>query len=146
MRRLVLLGGGHAHVNGLDDQAERPLAGWSVALNCGAAQLGQHFGVPMAALLGEGQQRDAMEMLGYLFYGGDRTQTSLLYASDADAGNDWFRRCHEAALTLEAIVRLAEGVHERYGFNNFKLKGGSMRANKRSRPSRHCTNVSRPRT
>jgi glucarate dehydratase len=30
--------------------------------------LGQHLGVPVAALLGEGQQRDAVEMLGYLFY------------------------------------------------------------------------------
>ncbi len=36
--------------------------------------LGQHLGVPVAALLGEGQQRDAVEMLGYLFYVGDRTQ------------------------------------------------------------------------
>ena len=34
--------------------------------------LGQHLGVPVAALLGEGQQRDAVEMLGYLFYVGDR--------------------------------------------------------------------------
>ena len=33
--------------------------------------LGQHLGVPVAALLGEGQQRDAVEMLGYLFYVGD---------------------------------------------------------------------------
>ena len=30
--------------------------------------------VPVAALLGEGQQRDAVEMLGYLFYVGDRAQ------------------------------------------------------------------------
>jgi altronate dehydratase len=36
--------------------------------------LGQHLGVPVAALLGEGQQRDAVEMLGYLFFVGDRTQ------------------------------------------------------------------------
>jgi len=28
--------------------------------------LGQHLGVPVAALLGEGQQRDRVEMLGYL--------------------------------------------------------------------------------
>ena len=34
--------------------------------------LGQFLGVPVAALLGEGQQRDAVEMLGYLFYIGDR--------------------------------------------------------------------------
>jgi glucarate dehydratase len=30
--------------------------------------LGQFLNVPVAALLGEGQQRDAVEMLGYLFY------------------------------------------------------------------------------
>ena len=36
--------------------------------------LGQHLGVPVAALLGEGQQRDAVEMLGYLFYVGDQAQ------------------------------------------------------------------------
>lgn len=29
--------------------------------------LGQHLGVPVAALLGEGQQRESVEMLGYLF-------------------------------------------------------------------------------
>ena len=33
------------------------------------------FLVPVAALLGEGQQRDAVKMLGYLFYVGDRTAT-----------------------------------------------------------------------
>ncbi len=32
MRRLVLLGGGHAHVKVLADLAERPLAGWDVHL------------------------------------------------------------------------------------------------------------------
>lgn len=34
--------------------------------------LGQHLDVPVAALLGEGQQRDAVPMLAYLFYVGDR--------------------------------------------------------------------------
>jgi glucarate dehydratase len=90
--------------------------------------LGQHLGVPVAALLGEGQQRDAVEMLGYLFYVGDQTRTDLPYASDPDAGNAWFRLRHEKALTPEAIVRLAEAAHERYGFNDFKLKGGALRA------------------
>ena len=36
--------------------------------------LGQHLDVPVAALLGEGQQRDAVEMLGYLFYVGDKSK------------------------------------------------------------------------
>jgi glucarate dehydratase len=89
--------------------------------------LGQHLEVPVAALLGEGQQRDAVEMLGYLFYVGDRTKTDLPYRSEPDADNDWFRLRHEKALTPEAIVRLAEAARERYGFNDFKLKGGVLR-------------------
>ena len=90
--------------------------------------LGQHLDVPVAALLGEGQQRDAVEMLGYLFYVGDKHKTDLAYASDEGADNDWFRLRHEKALTPEAVVRLAEAAHARYGFNDFKLKGGALRA------------------
>jgi len=90
--------------------------------------LGQHLGVPVAALLGEGQQRDAVEVLGYLFYVGDRALTDLPYASDAEAADDWLRLRHEKALTPAAIVRLAEAAHARYGFNDFKLKGGALRA------------------
>jgi glucarate dehydratase len=86
--------------------------------------LGQHLGVPVAALLGEGQQRDAVEMLGYLFYVGDRRRTNLPYGSEPDADDDWCRLRHEAALTADAIVRLAEAAQARYGFNDFKLKGG----------------------
>ncbi len=89
--------------------------------------LGQHLDLPVAALLGEGQQRDAVEMLGYLFYIGDRTLTDLPYASQADAGDAWSRLRHEKAMSSEAIVRLAEAARERYGFNDFKLKGGVLR-------------------
>ena len=39
--------------------------------------LGQHLNVPVAAL-GEGQQRDAVEMLGYLFFIGDRERPTCL--------------------------------------------------------------------
>jgi len=90
--------------------------------------LGQHLSVPVAALLGEGQQRDEVEMLGYLFYVGDKAKTDLPYASDPDAGDDWLRLRHEKALTPDAVVRLAEAAHARYGFNDFKLKGGALRA------------------
>ncbi len=89
--------------------------------------LGQHRGVPVAALLGEGQQRDAVDMLGYLFYVGDRHKTGLPYTSEPDATDPWCRLRHEAALTPEAIVRLAEAAQQRYGFNDFKLKGGVLR-------------------
>ena len=90
--------------------------------------LGQHLEVPVAALLGEGQQRDAVEMLGYLFFIGDRHKTDLPYDSDPDNADAWSGLRHEAALTPEAIVRLAEAAHARYGFNDFKLKGGALKA------------------
>ncbi|SOD26667.1 D-glucarate dehydratase [Variovorax sp. YR752] len=89
--------------------------------------LGQFLEVPLAALLGEGQQRDAVQMLGYLFYVGDRKKTDLPYETDPNADNDWFRLRHEEAMTPEAIVRLAEATHARYGFTDFKLKGGVLR-------------------
>ncbi|MEO7337046.1 MAG: glucarate dehydratase [Caldimonas sp.] len=89
--------------------------------------LGQHLGAPVAALLGEGQQRDAVEMLGYLFYVGDRSKTDLPYASEPDAADAWSRLRHEHSMTPQAVVRLAEAAYERYGFNDFKLKGGALR-------------------
>ncbi len=96
------------------------------ALECALLDLlGQHLDVPVAALLGEGQQRGAVEMLGYLFFIGDRKKTSLPYRHD-QKGDDWIRLRDEEALTPEAIVRLAEAAYQRYGFNDFKLKGGVL--------------------
>nr|WP_321240209.1 glucarate dehydratase [uncultured Tolumonas sp.] len=89
--------------------------------------LGQFLNVPICALLGDGQQRDAVEMLGYLFFIGDRTKTDLPYLSNKDAACDWYRVRHEEAMTPEAVVRLAEAAYEKYGFNDFKLKGGVLR-------------------
>ncbi len=86
--------------------------------------MGQFMNVPVASLLGEGMQRDAVEILGYLFYVGDRRKTTLNYRSEPKADNAWFALRNEEALTPEAIVRHAEATHERYGFNDFKLKGG----------------------
>jgi len=52
------------------------------ALECALLDLlGQHLGVPMCALLGEGQQRTSVQVLGYLFYIGDRRKTSLRTAT-----------------------------------------------------------------
>jgi glucarate dehydratase len=91
--------------------------------------LGQHLDVPVAALLGSGgQQRDAVRMLGYLFYVGDRTRTDLDYRSEPTATHEWYRLRHEQALTPEAIVALAEAAQDRYGFADFKLKGGVLPA------------------
>jgi glucarate dehydratase len=89
--------------------------------------LGQFLGVPVADLLGEGRQRDRVEVLGYLFYVGDRSRTDLPYRREPQAGNDWFRLRNEKAMDAAAVVRLAEATHELYGFNDFKLKGGVLR-------------------
>ena len=89
--------------------------------------LGQHLGVPVAALLGEGQQRELVDVLGYLFYVGDRKKTGLDYRSATDNTDDWFRLRDEEALTPASIVRQAEAAHARYGFRDFKLKGGVLR-------------------
>src|SRR5438067_3889116 len=85
------------------------------ALECALLDLlGQHLGVPVAALLGEGQQRDRVEMLGYLFFIGDRKKTTLPYRHDQQ-GDDWIRLRDEEALTPDSVVRLAEAAYARYG-------------------------------
>ena len=88
--------------------------------------LGQYLEVPVAALLGDGIQRREVPVLGYLFYVGDRRRTDLPYAAAPDADDDWLRLRHEPALTAEAVVRLAEAAQARYGFADFKLKGGVL--------------------
>jgi glucarate dehydratase len=89
--------------------------------------LGQCLGVPVAALLGEGQQRQNVPALGYLFFIGDRRKTDLPYRGAPAAAEAWDRLRHEAALTPAAIVRLAEAAQAKYGFSDFKLKGGVLR-------------------
>ncbi|MBN3456356.1 enolase C-terminal domain-like protein [Mycolicibacterium sp.] len=93
--------------------------------------LGKHLGVPVAALLGDGRQRDRVQALGYLFFVGDRNRTDLPYLSAADESadaDDWLRIRHDEALSPEAVVRLAEAARARYGFEDFKLKGGVLPA------------------
>ncbi|CAN7328422.1 glucarate dehydratase [Massilia sp. LjRoot122] len=89
--------------------------------------LGKFLDLPVCALLGDGQQRAQVEMLGYLFYIGNRNATDLAYDSDPENGDDWLRLRHEQAMTPEAVVRLAEAAYDRYGFRDFKLKGGVLR-------------------
>ncbi|WP_225642908.1 glucarate dehydratase [Bradyrhizobium australafricanum] len=89
--------------------------------------LGQHLNLPVAALLGEGQQRASVETLGYLFFVGDRKKTSLPYVEGETGKPDWFDLRHQVAMTPEAIVRLAEATQAHYGFADFKLKGGVLR-------------------
>jgi glucarate dehydratase len=87
---------------------------------------GQAQGVPVAELLGDGQQRTHVPVLGYLFYVGDADRTDLPYLREPGGADDWERLRREEAMSPEAIVRLAESAQQRYGFSDFKLKGGVL--------------------
>ena len=100
------------------------------ALECALLDLfGQFLGVPMADLLGEGKQRDEVEILGYLFYVSDKNKAEgapLKYIDESSSPDPWFRLRREEILTPERIVEEAEAVKEKYGVSNFKLKGGVL--------------------
>lgn len=87
---------------------------------------GQELGLPVAELLGEGQQRDAVQMLGYLFYVADSGVTDLPYLREDDADDEWFRVRRQEAMDPAGVVRLAQAAQARYGFKDFKLKGGVL--------------------
>ena len=88
--------------------------------------LGKHLGVPVAELLGDGPQRESVPVLGYLFYVGARGRTDLPYRDGSAEDDAWLRLRDEEALTPEAVVALAEAAEARYGFRDFKLKGGVL--------------------
>ncbi|ACZ78168.1 Glucarate dehydratase [Dickeya parazeae Ech586] len=88
--------------------------------------LGQHLNVPVAELLGPGKQRDEVTVLGYLFYIGDRTKTDLPYLEGEQGKHPWYHLRHQKAMDSASVVRLAEAAADRYGFKDFKLKGGVL--------------------
>lgn len=88
--------------------------------------LGQHMGVPVCQLLGNGQQRTTVPVVACLFYIGDSTWTTLSYPRYA-ARDDWYRARQRVALTPTAIADQADAAADRYGFKHFKLNGGVMR-------------------
>nr|WP_206022414.1 enolase C-terminal domain-like protein [Halomonas bachuensis] len=89
--------------------------------------LGKFLGVPVVELLGDGRQRDSVEVLGYLFFVGDGHATPLTYRrGTAGESHEWYRLRDEEALTPESIVALAVAAQDRYGFKDFKLKGGVL--------------------
>lgn len=100
------------------------------AIECAMLDLlGQHLGVPMCQLLGEGRQRGEVEVLGYLFYVSDKGKVpagEMQYLDESGSPDPWFRLRREEILTPERIVEEAEALHEKYGFRNFKLKGGVL--------------------
>lgn len=67
--------------------------------------LGKALNVPVCELLGPGKQRDAVTVLGYLFYVGDRTKTDLPYLAQSPGNHDWYQLRHQQALTRDAVVR-----------------------------------------
>ncbi len=86
--------------------------------------LGKYLEVPMAALLGDGIQRTSVRFLSYLFYVGDRKRTDMPYVAEEDSDCDWYRLRHEEAMDPDHIVALAQATYKKYGFQDFKLKGG----------------------
>lgn len=92
--------------------------------SCYLDLLGKEFKVPVAALLGNGQQREYVTMLGYLFYVGNKDLTDMPYIDNDDNSDDWGRLRRKEAMTPESIVALAKAAQKRYGFKDFKLKGG----------------------
>ena len=101
------------------------------AIECAMLDLmGQFLGVPMCTLLGEGQQRKEVEMLGYMFYVSDKNKVpagEMQYLDESDSPDPWFRLRRQEMLTPERLVEQAEALNEKYGFHNFKLKGGVLR-------------------
>ena len=87
---------------------------------------GQFVELPVCALLGDGQQHEEITILAYLFYVADKSRTDLPYLDESDSPDRWFSLRRGEAMTPEAIVRQAETVQEKYGFHDFKLKGGVL--------------------
>lgn len=100
------------------------------AIECAMLDLlGQHLGVPMCQLLGEGKQRGEVEALGYLFYVSDKNKVpagQMRYLDESASSDPWFRLRREEILTPARVVEEAQALHEKYGFENFKLKGGVL--------------------
>ena len=88
--------------------------------------LGQFMNLPVAALLGDGMQRDKVLTLGYLFYIADKSKIALPYLDESNSTDRWFKTRRNVALTKEAIVEQAQAAKEKYGFKDFKLKAGVL--------------------
>jgi glucarate dehydratase len=88
--------------------------------------LGQLLDLPVAALLGDGQHRERVRALGYLFFVGDRGKTDLDYRDGSTSDDPWLRIRDAEALDAAGIVAQASAARDRYGFTDFKLKGGVL--------------------
>ncbi|OCF93294.1 glucarate dehydratase [Gilliamella sp. wkB7] len=88
--------------------------------------MGQFLNVPVAELLGGGKQRDEVTVLGYLFYIGDDKKTNLSYDQPIKTGHEWYNVRRRQAMTVQSVLELAEVAKDRYGFKDFKMKGGVL--------------------
>ena len=86
--------------------------------------LGKYLGVSVCDLLSEGKQRDRVKVLGYLFYVSDKNKTDLPYIDEKDSPDPWFQLRRKEMLEHSQIVEQASCLQEKYGFKDFKLKGG----------------------
>lgn len=96
--------------------------------------LGQVLNVPVCELLGPGKQRDAVTVLGYLFYIGDRQKTDLGYLDHTPGDHEWYRLRHQQALSSEAVVRLAEAAQIATVSKTLSSKAACCPASRRSTP------------
>ena len=84
------------------------------AIECAMLDLlGQYLEVPMCQLLGEGKQRDEVEVLGYLFYVSDKGKVpagDMQYIDESGSSDPWFRLRRQEILTPERTVEEAEAI------------------------------------
>jgi glucarate dehydratase len=110
---------------GLQTFDQRVAVHAATAIECALLDLvGQFVDRSVSALLGEERQRERVDVLGYLFFIGDGHRTGLPYRSGREESDPWLRLRNEEALTIPALLRLAEAAQAHYGFHDFKLKGG----------------------
>ncbi|AKL94605.1 glucarate dehydratase GudD [Clostridium aceticum] len=118
-------------LQGLDLKNLKFVVHAETAVECALLDLlGQFMNLPVAALLGDGMQRDKILILGYLFYIADKNKINLPYLDESNSSDRWFRTRRNVALTPEAIVEQAHAAKERYGFKDFKLKAGVLEGEK----------------
>jgi glucarate dehydratase len=83
---------------------------------------GQHYGVPVATLLG-GIVRDRVPYSAYLFYKYEGAGGDLAFGIDPSA-TGWAAARQAAALDPAGVVAQAKAMVAEFGFESIKLKGG----------------------
>lgn len=115
-------------LQGLDLKNLKFVVQAEAAVECAMLDLlGKFLNKPMCALLGDGQQRNEVEVLGYLFYIADAGKTDLPYRIEEEPKDEWERIRRQETLTPEGMVQQAKALEARYGFKNFKVKGGVLK-------------------